>query len=549
MRPRRAARRLLDPWAGLLFAALIVLAVMILLATPVPWRMVGAPEAPVTIAPAPPSDVAVFVLAGPAAARCSAVVWLHIEYEPAALTVTLVPAQTQCGVAGGGSAPVRRLVTDLDPQTAGDALGDTLGVSFDGWVTLDRLALVRLFAAARAPGDTRPGKLDFKGAVAAFSTSADDLDGLRRQWGALDCALRALRYGELTANAVVNYVLGSADVVTDLDLRAASTLVKAFRELGARDVAVGASAAIVERCGSARSWRLDQSRLEPLRLSLAFGLKAGSAAPRVAFRDRTAEVLVVAPAGLGGAPFAEDVRAALAEAGARPAGVHAVSLGGAGAARQLAGLIARRRPLAVVVVARVAGGEQPADAAGRVAAMAEALRAVEQPGVVVGESGRTRDELTDAVSQSGLPVVEVEDIPASSTCPPAPGTLFAFDEARRAAARLVAAAVGRACWPEYLAPALPGTRLEFSYAARHATTVALVGVARNGLAEWLAACGFKLLAGSGSGWNTPAAPRIVHLPGARRAALALAGDIGWGAGTLVVDPSAPAEVTVVGASE
>ncbi len=150
-------RRLLDPWAGLLFTALIVLGVVILLATPGPWRVVGESEAPVTLAPQPPNDLAVFVLAGPAAARCTAVVWLHVEHESPALTATLVPAQTRCAVPEGGYAPLRRLVTDVGAAEASDALGWVLGVEFDGWVTLDRAALLRLFTAAHASGGRARG--------------------------------------------------------------------------------------------------------------------------------------------------------------------------------------------------------------------------------------------------------------------------------------------------------------------------------------------------------------------------------------------------------
>ena len=150
-----AARRLLDPWAGLVLAALIVLGVVILLATPGPWRAIGGEDAPVTLKHPPTSDVAVYVLAGPAAARCTAVVWLHVDHRHAAVTATLVPAQTRCAVAGGGYAPVGRLVTDLDAEVATKALGDAIGVGFAGSATIDRAALVKLFTAAFTPVEGR----------------------------------------------------------------------------------------------------------------------------------------------------------------------------------------------------------------------------------------------------------------------------------------------------------------------------------------------------------------------------------------------------------
>jgi hypothetical protein len=47
-------------------------------------------------------------------------------------------------------------------------------------------------------------------------------------------------------------------------------------------------------------------------------------------------------------------------------------------------------------------------------------------------------------------------------------------------------------------------------------------------------------------WAAPSAPAIAYQAVARRAALALAGDLGWPAGILARDPAAPATLTVVG---
>ena len=544
MRPRRAVRRLLDPWAGLLYAALIVLGVVILSATPAPWRAVGGEEAPVTLAAEPPSDLAVFVLSGPVRARCTAVVWLHVEHDPAALSAILVPAPTLCPVPGGGYAPIRRLVTDTDPAVATAALGVALGVDLDGWATLDRAAAVRLLGAAREGGSGREGRPAVKAAVIAFSAPADGVADLRRQREGLARSLRGVDYSELKANAVVNYALGSGEVATDLDLRAASTLATTFRSLDGPDVAVGVAPAVVQRCGAARAWRLDEARLEPLRLSLALGLRPPAAPPRIAVRERAPEVLVVAPPLLRGDALADDLRAALDAGGARPVAVHSVSLGGDDVARQLSTLLARRRPLAVVLVPSVVGSEAGSAAAGRLTAMTEVLLVARQPAVIVGSSAQG-DEVADAAGESGLPIVTVEEAPAAATLPPAPGTLFAFDAARRSAARLIAATVSRACWPEYLAPSLRGTRLEFSYAARRAATVAATGDGAGELAGWLSACGYDVDAEDGAGWAPPPAPTIAYQAGGRRAALALAGDLGWVPATLAVDASAPAELAVV----
>ena len=545
MRPRRAARRLLDPWAGLLFAALIVLGVVILLATPAPWRMVGGPQAPVTLASAPPSDIAAFVFAGPASARCTAVVWLHVEHEPAEVTVVMVPPQSRCAVPGGGYAPIRRLATDLGPKTASVALGDALGVSFDGWTTLDRAAVGRLLAATRAPGDGREGMLDLTTAAAALGTAPRDLDGLRRQHDALARCLRVVLYDELSANAIVNYVLGSDDVDTDLDLRAVSAVVRTFGALTARSVAVRTAAAIVETCGAARWWRLDESRLGPLRLSLALGLRAPAAVPRVTTRAMAAEVLVAAPPGLDAGRFAAALRAELIRGGARPVDVSAVSVSGEAAGQRLAALIVRRRPLAVVLVpwtveqavAKGSAATTPAtalstqarDVAEQLAAQAQALRRAWQPAVLVAPPPRAPADLQEAAVATGLPLVDVSE-----------GGEVASDRA----VSLIAATVSRACWPTYLAPSLRGTALDFSYAARRDTEVVAAGSSPEWLLEWLAACGYEVVGAAGADGRGSAGDAIAYRPGARRAALTLAGDLGWGAATLVRDPSAPAEVTV-----
>jgi hypothetical protein len=521
-----AGRRLLDPWAGLVLAALIVLGVVILLATPGPWRAIGREDAPVTMNPALPSDVVVYILAGPAAERCTAVVWLHVDHRRGAVTAVLVPPETRCFVAGGGYAPIRRLVTDLDPQAAVEALGGTVGVEFGGWATVDRAALVDLCAAAGAPDDGPQGRRALRAAVAALTDPADDLGGLRRQREALERVLHALPHQEVKANAVVNYVLGSEDVVTDLDLRAASGLVKTWRAVRARDVAVGVAAAVVETCGPAESWRLDRSRLEVLRLSLALGLGAPPSSARVRYTERAAEVLVVSSPSLQGRSFAVDLRDALEAGGALQVAVRAASTGGEEAGARLASLVASRRPLAVVLAPRVVGAEQPSAVAAELEAMVAALRTADQPCVIVGEDGDTHDEIAVAIEESGVPVVAVE------------GT---GDET----ARLVAGTVARACWPDYLAPALTGTVLEFSYAARHGTAVALAGSAARDSSQWLTVCGYQVSTDADPGWQAPEEAAVAYRPGSRRAALTAAGDLAWGSESVRRDPSAPAAITVV----
>ncbi len=539
---RGAARRLLDPWAGLVLAALIVLGVVILLATPGPWRAIGEADAPVGLSPVSPSDVAVFVLAGSADAPCTAVVWMHVETAEAALTATLVPGETRCPVAGGGYAPVSRLVTDLDPQAAADALGEALDVRFAGWAVVDRGGLTRLFAAALAQGEEKEGRSDFRAAMTAFSVCAADAAGLARQRDALLGVLRALPYGQLKDNAVVNYVLGSDDVVTDLDLRKTTVLVGALHTLAEEDIAVGVTAVVVESCGPATSWRLDRSRLESLRLSLALGVAPPPTPPLLTVKEREPEVLVVTPAAPDRDVFAADLRTALVDGGALPVTVRAAAaVGASGAAAQLAALVRESRPLAVIVVPAAAMDEQ---AAAELEQMVAVLRVADQPCVVAGSTVAWGDDLRGAVAAGGVPVVETG---ADSTSPPSStsGTLFGAAGTRRDAARLVAATVARACWPGYLAPRLLGTRLGFSYAARRGVEVGLAGRAGRELAPWLVACGFPSREVGDGGWPAPGRPAVVYEPDHRRAALTVAGDLAWGEAALVREPAAPAPVTVV----
>ncbi len=346
----------------------------------------------------------------------------------------------------------------------------------------------------------------------------------------------------MKANAVVNYALGSADVGTGLDLRAVSRLTATLGALGARDVAVGAAAAIVERCGAARSWRLDMSRLGPLRLSLALGLDASRMQPNVAMRDRAAEVLLVTLDPFRGHAFARDLEAALRAGGALPVAVRSVALAGEGAAAQLAATLAERRPLAVVLAPDAAGVGSGVDVAESLATMADVLRLTSQPGVIVGGEGWAGDEMAEVVAASRLPYIESATSPSPS---PASGTPEPPGAARRETARLAAEVLVRSCWPDYLAPDLTGTRLEFSYAARRATDVAVAGGAAE-LASHVAEWGYRVAADGAGAWAAPSAPAIAYQATVRRAALALAGDLGWPAGALTRDPAAPAALTVVG---
>ena len=549
MSRRRAVRRLVDPWAGLVLGALVVLGVVILLATPGPWQGTVGPARPGGAGARPSVDLAVFVVTGSAPGRCTAAAWVHVSTAPPRVSAVLVPPSVRAAVPGGGYAPVRRLVTDLDAATATGGLARALGVDLQGWVVVSEAALDRLFAA-QVPDDAgRELLARSRAARAAFAAVPHDVDGLRLQHGALAGALRAAQRTPVKANAVVNYLLGSTDVRTDLDLRTVTAAVQAFFSPQAAPVAVRTAAAIIERCGPAREWRLDGRWLSRLRRSLALGVRAPGATPRVVTQARTAEVLVVAPSD-DGAAFAKGVRDALLAQGALPVAVRAVQVGDVGAGERLAALLARRRPLAVVLVPWPLPGEPATEAppgsvtSQALAAMTAVLHRAWQPAVLVAPPATADDRLREAALATGLPMVDLGPGAATALSPAAAATAPSADVGTWSAPRLVAAATARACWPAYLAPGLAGTRLEFSFAARRATGLGLVGEWDAGTMAWMQACGYAPAAGV-SGWRPSPGALVAYRPGARRAALSVAGDLGLSPSAVLRDPTAPAVVTVV----
>ena len=139
----------LDPWGALLLGVFVSLAVVILLATPGPWqKVVGI--APTVRGPEPPLEVIAVFVQGGSDRECIGIVWLHVDHRRVSLTACVVAPQTQGWVEEGGYLPLHRIVDDLGPQAASQALSQVLDVEMDAWVTLDReamrLAVPTLFA-------------------------------------------------------------------------------------------------------------------------------------------------------------------------------------------------------------------------------------------------------------------------------------------------------------------------------------------------------------------------------------------------------------------
>ncbi|HMK91394.1 MAG TPA: hypothetical protein VK576_00195, partial [Thermoleophilia bacterium] len=138
MSPLRAVWRRLDAWSALLLGVLLTLGVIILFAAPGPWHRVapGATPHPPLAPPAPPNDIALFVVQG-SARRCSGVLWLHIDYTLPRFTAVVVPAGLTCVQPKAGFQPLDQIADESGAAVAASSLGGALGVKMDAWVTVE----------------------------------------------------------------------------------------------------------------------------------------------------------------------------------------------------------------------------------------------------------------------------------------------------------------------------------------------------------------------------------------------------------------------------
>jgi len=574
VKPLRAVLGRLDPWAALLLGVLLAMGVIILLATPGPWHKVVGPAPPGQLAPPAPSDVAAFALGG-AGGTCTAILWLHVDQAPPALTAVVLAPETQGFVAGAGYAPLRRIVDEVGPGAAAAALGQAVDVHMDAWITLDRQALRLALAPRSSAGDGRAPLLQYKRAQAAWEGRGEARRVWTTQYQALGSRLARLPFQRINVVSFSNYVLGWGHVQSDLNLQGATSLAKAFEELLPAEVEVRGAAAIVETCRRGEAWRVDRSAMEQLRQSLAFGLTPPPAGTIVKWRPRPARVLVVLPGpGYRSDAYVDEVRRRLRRSAGAPVAVQAVK------APRWDGLVARTtaaaeswRPLAVLVAPPTGIGAAEGAEAAAVAlrGLGERLRAAGQPAVLsaplpvettatAAPAGATAaaaapavDSLAAAVLASGQPVSPLAGLGAAPTG--AQGAARSLDARLRAAATANVATLVRACWPGALAPRLASTRLGFSFAARRRTTVgvsastnsvAATGAAASGtIMALLHTWGYQTKSVPATDW-TPQRPGrgVYYRAGMRRAALALAGDLGLRVAAVVADEGAPAALTL-----
>ena len=562
MKLLRAVLGRLDPWAALLLGVLLALGVIILLATPGPWHTVVGPAPPGQPAPPAPTDVAVFALGG-AEGACTAILWLHVDHVQPALTAVVLAPATQGFVPGAGFTPLRRVVDEVGPGVAATALGQELDVPMDAWITLDEQAL-RLVLAPRSPvGEARASLLQYTRSRSAWEGRGPALRVWSTQYRALGFTLARLPFERVNVVSFSNYVLGWGHVQSDLDLQGATSLATTFGELLPTQVDVRAAAAIVETCRRGEAWRIDRSAMEQLRQSLAFGLTPPPTGTSIKRRPRPARVLVVLPGpGYRSAAYVKEVRRRLRRSAGAPVAVQAVEV------PRWGGLVARTtvaieswRPLAVLVAppTGLKGAETVAAAAAALRALGERLRAIDQPAVLSAPlpaeatataapaaDALTRDAFSVALRAGGQPVSPPAAPSAASAG--AQGATWSLDARLRAAARANVATLVRACWPGALAPRLASTRLGFSFAARRRTTVGVLAAtdgAATPAAAQLRVWGYQAKIVPATDWTPPRLGRgVYYRTGLRRAALALAGDLGLRVAAVVADEGAPTALTL-----
>jgi hypothetical protein len=537
MRLLRLAARLLDAWAALIVGILVVLAVIILLSTPGPWQdVVGSPPA---VAPAEaPRDVAVFVRGASAGDDCTAVVWLHVEHEQPALTAVVVPVQLMVAVPGGGFDQLCRVVRLFGPEVAAGALGEALEVPLSGWVSLTMTGLKAAVPTMFPSGDSLRERRLRKAAIEAWDGGGAATATLRRQTEQLAEALPRVPFETLSIVGVANYALGSDVAESDLDLQRATALATTARDVQPRDVAVRALPVVREARDGAVFWRPRRGDADRLSQSLSLGLRPPRTEETVTRAARPGGILVAVPPGIEDgavAAFEEGLAEVVGESGGAGIELTTLRLRDGDGPTYLAQAATASRPLAVVLVAA------PDGEYAETADQARTLRGLSQPAVLVAPVRTTGDDALPAapavLEETGLPLVAV----------PLPAAVEeSGEEEWKAAGRLSAAAAVRACWPRVLAPDLPGTRQGVSYAERRTIELSLVdGEDASGLGRWLTACGYPVETLE-TDWTPPSEMvRVAYQPGWRRAARAVAGDLGAWPGEVVLDESAPSPVTVV----
>ena len=533
----RAALRLLDPWALTVVGGLVALSVVVLMASPGPWREVVGPSPLPRLAPACPRDAAVFATVP--GGRCVGAAWVHLDPGVPRLTVVLLPARLSVDVPGAGLVPLSEAVARAGPGAAAAALGAGRGVRFDAWASLDQRAVRRVLAPLSGDARPRRGRAALREARRAWRGRGPALAVWRRQYRSLREALPRQPYADMGVVAFSNYVLGFGAVSSDLDLQEAALVGRALKELRPGAVRVTCAPVLMLRCRGEQLWRPDRAALESLRRSVAGGLRVPARPPVVRARTVPARVLVAAPLpGRLAAAYGRGVRRGLAALGGRVAVVLVADGNPARLAARVLRRLDRAPALAVLVGPRVVAREAATADAAALAGLCRALRARAQPAVVslpLAPGGDARAaaawrEAAAVLRAAGTPASGVWRLPGAAGRPAPAGR-----RALRAAGDDDAVVLARVCWPRVLGPRSPAVRLGVSWLAARATAVAVA--VRPGVPGAAAAAAVRALRRQGftvtvtevdeaSAAGLPRRPCVLAAPGARRAGRLVAATLG-----------------------
>jgi hypothetical protein len=589
--------RRLDPWAVLLLGVLVTLGVIILLATPGPWHHVapGATPHPPLAPPAPPNDLLVFVTDA-TGHRCGGAVWLHIDYALPRFIAAVVPVRLTCLLPRAGLQPLSQVVDEAGAATAAKGLGQALGVAFDAWITVDPQA-VRDAAPGfiRAPTQAvHPRPILLAG---VWDARLQPIRALKRQVRFLRGVLARWSADELNLVGFVNYVLGSTDVSTSMKLQAASAIGGALDAADQGDFVTSSLPVTVFKRSRYERWLPARLPLTALRQSSAFDALPPIFAPSVTTRAAGRSVVVLtSPLGRLAGAYRVALRRALASYGTT--GVQ-IDMRVCRTPADVTDALERRgrhAPLgAIVALGRTRVGVaaatptrvliQTAVAALRASTVPAIVSEVPPESTAAGAAGASLNDMIDSLAaDAGLPLSPVGAVVTASSGAPAPTVPSPSSGATRPAAgaatptagasqspspgaagsssgmgtltlpaatawaQLDAATFARAVQPAFFAPLLPATRLGVTYYQRLSTRVTVVdddAAAAARLVAHLGAFGYTALAGNAPGLASQALPVVYYGPGQRRAALALAGDLGLRPGQALAAPGGRPALTLV----
>jgi hypothetical protein len=475
----RAVARRLDAWAALLLGVLVALGVIILLATPGPWhRVVPAPHVEVT--PQPPRDFVVFVCGDPDSPRCSGVVWVHVRYDMPSIATIVIPVRLQCLAPGAGFEPLGKGLDDVGPAATAAALGETLGVRFDGWLVADRAALREAFPWFFPQGSAAVARLRFGLLAGAWGLEVPPARRTTLQVAFVRAFAAQWRPETFERVAMVNYVLGSRDVETEAKLQAVSSFTDALFVTPRRRLTVGALPCVVFAHGRYRRWLPDQRALLGLRVSFALDAQPPTPPARLAGRAASPVVVVLGvDLGRRRGDYARGLATTLREYSGDDVRVRFVGCDSrARVERALGERPGTRPPLAAVIAPGRSPSAPwpPAKVAKVTNAALDGVRAARLPAVVaeapgLGQAGAAGNaEIDRQAAAAGLPVAlaAAADPRGGDAVRPLSAAL-AKSWGRTDAELLV-----RAAYPEFFAPRLPATRLGVSYLQRRGIAIGLV---------------------------------------------------------------------------